>query len=159
MQTTVGAPTARIEMLGGLRAVVGGRAIERFQTLKTGALLAFLALHPERPHRREMLANLLWPEADPTSTRNRLNQAVSSLRRQLHPPDRAVGPLLLSDHHCLAVNAQAVTTDVVEFTAALRAANESKDRGHRIQTRDARWRSTAETFSMATAKSGRRPSS
>ena len=48
-------PRWRIELLGGLRAVQGDRAITRFRTLKSGELLAYLAHHRQRPHPREVL--------------------------------------------------------------------------------------------------------
>ena len=43
----------RIELFGGLRALGGERVVTRFRTHKTSALLAFLALFPDRPHPRE----------------------------------------------------------------------------------------------------------
>ena len=49
----------RIEMLGGLTVVQGDRKITRFQTQKTGALLAYLALHPSKSHSREAIAEML----------------------------------------------------------------------------------------------------
>src|SRR5438105_4651494 len=77
----------RIEMLGGLRATQGEQVVARFQTRKTGALLAYLAYHGHRPHPREELIELLWPECDPRAGHDRLKTALSSLRRQLEPPD------------------------------------------------------------------------
>lgn len=114
-------------MLGGLRAVVADRTITRFQTQKTGALLAYLALHLERPHQREALAQLLWPEADPTAGRNRLNQAVSSLRRQLHPPGSAPNEVIVATAQTLQLNRDGVTTDVEEFERLLESAQERDD--------------------------------
>jgi predicted ATPase/DNA-binding SARP family transcriptional activator len=121
----------RIELFGGLRVSVHDRSFERFQTQKTGALLAYLALQPGRSHSRELLAETLWPEGDPTSIRNRLNQAVSSLRRQVHPPE-APGLVLMADHFTLRVNDQLVETDVQEFMAALEAAEKTRDRQEKL---------------------------
>jgi predicted ATPase len=73
----------RIEMLGGLRAVSDQTVVTHFESRKTAALLAYLALHPERVHPREELAALLWPDAEETSGRNRLKQALASLKKQL----------------------------------------------------------------------------
>jgi hypothetical protein len=39
----------RIELLGCLRATRDDRVVTRFQTHKTGALLAYLAYHCQRP--------------------------------------------------------------------------------------------------------------
>lgn len=103
-------------MLGGLRVLQSDRTITRFQTQKTGALLAFLALDLSTAHPREVLAELLWPGADPVAVRNRLNQAVSSLRRQLEPPGIAHGSVLLTDQRTIRLNPESIETDVQEFT-------------------------------------------
>lgn len=118
-------PPCRIELLGGLRVRQGDRVISRFQTQKTGALLAYLALHAGRSFPRETMAELLWPDGDPSAIRNRLNQAISSLRRQLHPPGCEPGYVLQADHLALQVNPHTVVTDVAEFEEALQAAEES----------------------------------
>jgi len=119
-------------MLGGLRVHVMGRVVERFQTQKTGALLAYLALNPSTSHAREHLAELLWPEGDPTAIRNRLNQAVSSLRRQLHPPESAT-LVLQADHRTIGLNREAIETDAEEFLRSLRAAERAKERNDKIR--------------------------
>lgn len=113
-------------MLGGLRVRQGERVVSRFQTQKTGALLAYLALHSGRSFPRETMAEVLWPDGDPSAIRNRLNQAISSLRRQLHPPGCEPGYVLQADHLALQVNTHTVVTDVAEFEAALRAAEEDE---------------------------------
>lgn len=109
-------------MLGGLRVRLGDRVITRFQTQKTGALLAYLALHAGKSFPRETMAELLWPDGDPGAIRNRLNQAISSLRRQLHPPGSEPGFVLQADHLSLQVNYATVTTDIAEFEVSLKLA-------------------------------------
>src|SRR6266849_3523629 len=76
----------RIELLGGLRAVHADRVVSRFQTQKIGLLLAYLAYYPQRPHPREALIELLWPEGEAHAGRNNLSVSLSWLRRQLEPP-------------------------------------------------------------------------
>ncbi len=110
-----------------MRVIHGDRVISRFQTQKTGALLAYLAMNLDRPIAREAIAELLWPDGDPVAIRNRLNQAVSSLRRQLHPPGVDPGSILVADHHTVSVNKAIVTVDVVEFMEAIRSAKEETD--------------------------------
>lgn len=105
----------RVELLGGLRITIGDRVITRFQTQKTGALFGYLSLNPQTIHARETVAELLWPNSDPTAVRNRLNQAVSSLRRQVHPPDCGPDSIIRAGHHTLSLNAAAVSTDVADF--------------------------------------------
>ncbi len=112
----------RIEMLGGLRARSAGRVVERFQTQKTGALLAFLACHPDRRHSREELVDLLWPDAEIGPGRNRLSQAVGWLRSRFEPDGAAPGSVLLADRQSVGLSRELVMTDVAEFEAALSAA-------------------------------------
>src|SRR2546421_151991 len=102
----------RIELFGGLRVQVGERLITRFQTQKTASLLAYLAYYLERSHPRELLIDLLWPEADPGAGRHRLSMALSSLRRQLEPPGVIVGAVLQAHRFCVHLNPSAVRTDL-----------------------------------------------
>jgi class 3 adenylate cyclase len=113
----------RVLLLGGLRAEQhGGRTVSRFRTQKTGALLAYLAYHRQRTHLREVLIELLWPEADVEAGRNSLNTAISWLRRQLEPPGAVTGAVLVTGRNTVQLNPTAVTTDVAEFEASLAAA-------------------------------------
>jgi len=117
----------RIELFGGLTVHVSGREITKFQTQKTAALLAYLALHPHRQFSRETIATMLWQVGDSTALRNRLNQAVSSLRRQLHPPGSSKSAVLHADHQVVGLNPDAVTTDVAEFQSQLELAGAFDD--------------------------------
>src|SRR5437870_12576641 len=125
--------TCRIELLGRLRAGRDGRLITRFQTQKTGALLAYRALHSRRPHPREQLVELLWPDDDEGSARHKLRMALSSLRRQLEPPGVPAGTVILTDRFSAQLNPAAVTTDVAEFDAALQAAARAGSDRERVQ--------------------------
>ena len=122
----------RIDLLGGLRVRHGDREIHRFRTQKTAALLAYLAYHLDRMHSREVLADLLWPSSDPQAGRTTLRVALNSLHRQLEPDEAARGTLLLTDRFSAGLNAQTVTTDVAEFTSAVRRASASSDDDDRL---------------------------
>jgi DNA-binding SARP family transcriptional activator len=115
----------RIQMFGGLRANCGERVIAHFRTQKTGSLLAYLARHCERSHSREFLAELLWPESEPESSRMRLRTALSSLRQELEPEDAAAGSVIQADRQSVQLNPEALTTDVAQFEAALEAAKKA----------------------------------
>jgi predicted ATPase/DNA-binding SARP family transcriptional activator len=112
----------RIELLGGPRAVSGARTITRFPTYKTAALLAYLAHYRNQTHGRDETAELLWPGDDPTAVRARLNQAVSTLRRQLEPPGTPPGAVLISDRIRIGLNPDTVISDTALFDMAVRAA-------------------------------------
>lgn len=109
-----------------MRVVFSDREIVRFPTQRTAALLAYLAMHPGKHFLRETVAELLWPEGDPRAVRNRLNQAVSSLRRILHRPDSGVG-VLEANHQHLRLAAQNVSTDVSDFYESCRLARGNID--------------------------------
>lgn len=105
-----------------MRAATEERVVSRFRTHKTGALLAFLAYHREPAHAREVLVEQLWPESAPKTGRNNLRLALSSLRQQLEPPGTPAGSVITANRIAVGLNPLAVTTDVVEFEASLRAA-------------------------------------
>lgn len=61
---------------------IDGKPIS-FPTKKTFLLLTFLALNPDREILRSQLAELVWPDVDPTSARDSLRTALSALRSRL----------------------------------------------------------------------------
>lgn len=111
----------RIQLLGQLCVQIGEKQITRFNTRKTAALLAYLALDP-RNHPRETLAESFWPDADPQAGRASLNMALTSLRRQLEPPGVPQGAVLTGDRFHVRLNSEYVCTDVAEFEDLLRKA-------------------------------------
>ena len=116
----------RIELLGGLRVRQGERLITRFRSQRTALLLGYLAYHRHRSHPREVLIELLWPDAEPEAGRHSLSQALSSLRHQLEPPGIPAGAVIVADRAAVELNPEACATDVAEFEAALRTANQAR---------------------------------
>ena len=49
-----------IRLLGSFQASLDGELIDGFHSDKVRALLTYLCVEGERPHRRERLAGLLW---------------------------------------------------------------------------------------------------
>ena len=109
----------KFELLGAMRGRRGDLVLDRFQTQKTAALLAYLAYFPGRRRTREEMVDLLWPDADMDAGRNRLSQAVGWLRGQLEPEGTPRGAVLLADRWTIGIDPLAVATDVAEFEAAL----------------------------------------
>ncbi len=122
----------RIELLGGLRVIQGDTVTERFQTQKTAILLAYLAYHKGKKFAREQVAELLWPDAGMTTIRNRLNQAVSSLRRQLHPPGSSQDYWIVADYSSVTLRSDAFQTDVESFNQYLALAASASSESERI---------------------------
>lgn len=109
-------------MFGGLRVLQEGKVVARFHTPKAGSLLAYLACYQSRSHPREELIELLWPEVEPTTGRNRLKQMLSALRAQLEAAGFPADSLFLTDRTTVRIDAEQVSTDVAEFEDALQTA-------------------------------------
>jgi predicted ATPase/DNA-binding SARP family transcriptional activator len=122
----------RIELLGRLRAIRGEQVVTHFRAQRTARLLAYLAYYRDRPHPREVLTELLWPEADPHSGRRNLSRELTFLRRQLEPTDAPVDSVILADRYHVALDPAAVTTDVACFEAPAGAARKATDPVERI---------------------------
>ena len=105
----------RVQVLGRLALTQGQREITHFERARVAVLLAYLAIHWRRPHPREELIELLWPDEDPALTRPRLRQALYSLRHQLEPPGVAHGSLLIADRNTVRLNPASFTCDAVDF--------------------------------------------
>lgn len=102
-------------MLGTLVLDAPGAAAV-LRTRKAVALLAFLALQPDRRARREQLANMLWPRVDKDAARTSLRQLLAGLRKA----GGDAAPLIEAEDDWLAL-APDVHVDAVAFeTAAAR---------------------------------------
>ena len=51
-----------LALLGSLRITLGGQPVSGFVYNKARALLVYLAIEADRPHQRDALVGLLWPE-------------------------------------------------------------------------------------------------
>jgi DNA-binding SARP family transcriptional activator len=75
-----------VEDLGRLQIVVGDRVVDGSEVRrKVLALLCFLLSRPRFSSTRDEVADNLWPEHDPASALNSLNQTVYFLRRVFEP--------------------------------------------------------------------------
>ena len=60
-----------------------GTPIERFDSNKVRALLAYLIIESHQPHRREVLATIFWGDKPERTARRNLSQAIYNLRQLL----------------------------------------------------------------------------
>jgi DNA-binding SARP family transcriptional activator len=51
-----------IRLLGNFEVRLDGKPVTGFESIKVRALLAYLAAESHRSHRRDRLADLLWPD-------------------------------------------------------------------------------------------------
>jgi DNA-binding SARP family transcriptional activator len=84
-------PHLSLALLGPFQATLDGQPVTGWKSNKIKALLAYLAVEADRPHPRETLAGLLWPDYSNSSALNNLRDALSALRqaigdRQAEPP-------------------------------------------------------------------------
>ncbi len=99
-----------------------------FEYDKVRALLAYLALEPERPHRREALAGLLWPDQPEKAARDGLRNALATLRQAIGD-DTAQPSHLLISRETVQFNAVSdYTLDVAEFSRRLASAGRHRHR-------------------------------
>jgi DNA-binding SARP family transcriptional activator/tetratricopeptide (TPR) repeat protein len=109
----------RIALLGPPRVERDGAPIE-VDTRKAIALLAYLALHPER-HGRDAVAGLLWPDYDTEHARGALRRTLSTL-------NKAVGPgWLAADRTTFGFARTSFWLDVARFEELLAGC---RDHGH-----------------------------
>jgi predicted ATPase/DNA-binding SARP family transcriptional activator len=85
-----------LSLLGGFQAAIDGTPVAGFDTDKTRALLAYLAVEAGRPHERETLAGLLWPELPDDAARRNLRNSLFKLRQALGEEDGAPGFLRIT---------------------------------------------------------------
>jgi len=104
-----------VSLLGPFQATLDGKPVTGFESSKVRGLLAYLAAEMKRPHARETLAELLWPDQPAGAALGNLRNALANLRTALQ--DRsAQPPFLLISHDTLQLNPQAgVFVDLDRF--------------------------------------------
>ncbi len=122
----------RVELFGGVRAVVGDTPVSRFRTQKTASLLAYLAFHPDRWHNREDLIEMLWDTPAEDQSRNLLSTALSSLRSQVEAPIAVKGTIFEANRESIRMLSPTSITDVRQFREALDRASDASRQSERI---------------------------
>ncbi len=107
----------RLSLLGGFRLADHSTAHTRLATRAIMALLARLALWPQRDHAREELIELLWPGIDLPTGRRRLRQALSLLKSALEPPEGDAVLVLHADRLSVRCVPGTIACDVHAFEA------------------------------------------
>lgn len=89
----------RVYLLGNMRLELNQQKVETPATRPVRKLLAYLLLHPNRMHYRDILADLLWGESGPDKARGSLNTAVWYLRKILEPENIPSGTYLMTNRN------------------------------------------------------------
>ena len=98
-----------IRLLGVFQAILDGVPVAHFETHKTCALLAYLAVEAKQPHQREILAEMLWPDRPEGAARANLRHTLRELRTLLgesSPSDQSstAPPFLLARRETIQIN-------------------------------------------------------
>lgn len=109
-------PHLGMEFLGCFRVTLDGNPLTTFESNKVRALLVYLATESKRPHPRETLAALLWPDWPDRAALSNLRYALSDLRKVIG--DRqADPPFLLISRESIQLNPESDHyLDVIGFT-------------------------------------------
>ncbi|MGB3713345.1 MAG: protein kinase [Candidatus Promineifilaceae bacterium] len=108
-----------IRLMGPFWASHDDRPLTGFESDKARGLLAYLVSESVRPHRREMLAALLWPDRPEQSARTNLRRTLANLRKVLG--DREANPpyLLITRQEIQFNQASDAWIDVTSFRKQL----------------------------------------
>jgi DNA-binding SARP family transcriptional activator/tetratricopeptide (TPR) repeat protein len=98
-----------------------------WQSKKARDLVRILVAR-RRPVPREQLMELLWPDADPAKSGNRLSVLLSMVRDVLQPVPAEFGPLA-TDGNAVWLDPSRVSVDVEQFLAQAEAALEADRHG------------------------------
>ncbi|HEX6306225.1 MAG TPA: protein kinase [Anaerolineales bacterium] len=110
-----------IALLGSFHAVLGGDPVSGFESDKARALLAYLVVESDRPHRREALAALLWHDVPEPTARTNLRGSLANLR-QVIGDYQADPPFLLTTRQTIQFNrASDYWLDVATLTTLIEA--------------------------------------
>ena len=114
-----------ISLFGSFRVVLDGAPLSAFESDKVRALLAYLAVEAGHAHRREKLAELLWPEHSAGRARGNLSQALYNLRTILGDRHAEAQPTLSVTPETIQLNpACGCWLDVFEFTRLIETCNQ-----------------------------------
>ena len=89
-------PHLGISLFGPLVVTLDGTVASGFTSKKAQALLSYLAVEADRPHSREELAGLLWPDYAEVSARANLRSVLANVRRVLDDRNAALPFLLIA---------------------------------------------------------------
>ena len=81
-----------IRLSGTFEVRRGQEQVTDFASAKVRALLAYLAVESDRPHLREAIAALLWPESSQEAALSSLRNALANLRQVIADAGTSMPP-------------------------------------------------------------------
>ena len=112
-----------ISLLGGFSVEVAGQQVEdHWRLRKAKTLVKVLALAPGHWLHRDVVVDMLWPDAEPQAASNNLHQLIHYVRRMMGPESIA-----LTDEVVRLCPAGGLSVDVDAFERAAGSARTSND--------------------------------
>lgn len=111
----------KLGLLGPLQVTIDNAPITTFESDKVRALLAYLAVESEQPHRREALIGLLWPDSPEQTARRNLRQALYNLRQ-------AIGDSTAKPPHLIITREEIQFNTLSDYSLDISRFNELLDR-------------------------------
>lgn len=102
----------QLNLLGRFEARLPSGEVRPLPTRKAEALLAYLALSPDKPHSRERLAHLLWSDRGEEQARNSLRHALSALKKAMDGLEPS--PLQI-ERTSVTINSKSIEVDAYEL--------------------------------------------
>ncbi|WP_328331088.1 hypothetical protein OHA70_10485 [Kribbella sp. NBC_00382] len=113
----------RVHLFGPFQIVSADREVAGSILRKAQELLALVLLAPQRNVRRELAAEVVWPDAGPEASRKAIRQALWQIHQVTDPDGQDSQRLVLTDGDLLRVNPdRPLWTDVDAFTERARTA-------------------------------------
>ncbi len=113
-------PVLSLHLLGPFRAASDDQPLTTFATDKVRALLVFLAMESDIPHRRESLATLLFPDWNDKQAADNLRRTLHRLRSALSQHDPQLSDHLLTiTRTTVQLNPSALRLDAAQFRQTL----------------------------------------
>ena len=113
-------------VLGSLQVLIDDTPVAMLESDKVRTLLVYLAVEADRPHRREFLVGLLWPDCAEQVARHNLRQALFNLRLAIGD-HTARPPYLLISRDAIQFNrASDFSLDLAQFNTVLHTCEENR---------------------------------
>ncbi len=109
-----------LSFLGSFQATLARKPLTAFRSSKVQGLLVYLTLMQQRPHARDTLAALFWPDTPDAVAKKNLRQSLYQLRQVLGDTDPHKESFLLVTRSTVQFNATSDhTVDVTTFLTHL----------------------------------------
>jgi DNA-binding SARP family transcriptional activator len=123
------ATTLTVHGLGPLCVVADGRPLGRLTNRRARSVLAYLLLHRGRGASKDVLMDLIWPDAAPAAARNSLHVALHGLRRHLRGSAEHGEHVLFQDDVYLINPEIDLWLDIAQFDRHRAAGRRLSERG------------------------------